>query len=364
MMREEKNMMNLKEKVKNLPLTPGVYLMKDSNGYIIYVGKAKSLKKRVQSYFQKSNAHPQKIKKLIANLSDFDYILTDTEFEAFMLECKLIREIKPLFNKKMKSPQSYSYIVVQTEDVRRSLELASSLDEDDGNLYFGPYINKYNAQKAIEGMKEAFKISCSNPTKKKSPCLNYSLDLCIGMCLGDPALEQYNRIIDKIIALLDGTDVSILDELQQKMEEASDRFDFEAAAKYRNHLEAIKFLLNKERVIEFTEENKNIAVVEYLTDKTIKLFLIKGNQVLLSERHSLDKIEHLTSKLKERILSHFIHSGQKSSIKVSRDDIDEAQIIYSYLKSNNCKYIIIPENWLASKVEPFIEDALIELIEK
>src|SRR3954464_7995601 len=107
--------MKLKEKVKSLPHTPGVYLMKDSHGHTIYVGKAKNLKRRVQSYFQHSKAHPQKIKKMVANLNDFDFVLTDTEFEAFLLECKLIKELKPHFNKKMKSPQAYIYLMIKMD---------------------------------------------------------------------------------------------------------------------------------------------------------------------------------------------------------------------------------------------------------
>src|SRR5574342_306414 len=107
--------MNVKEKVKQLPLTPGVYLMKDQQGTVIYVGKAKSLKKRVQTYFQNTASHPQKIKKMVANVDDFDYILTDTEFEAFMLECKLIKELKPQFNKKMKSHLGYNFIAIKTD---------------------------------------------------------------------------------------------------------------------------------------------------------------------------------------------------------------------------------------------------------
>ncbi|PLS01810.1 GIY-YIG nuclease family protein [Neobacillus cucumis] len=353
--------MNLKVKVKTLPLTPGVYLMKDSFGNIIYVGKAKNLKRRVQSYFQHSKAHSEKIKKMVSNLKDFDYLLTDTEFEAFLLECKLIRELKPHFNKKMKNPQRYTYLVVKTDEGKRVLEISHSLMENDGNLYFGPFINKYTVEKAINGLKEAFKISCSNPSMKNGPCLNYSLGLCIGMCVDGSALEDYNRILDKIFALLQGKDTAILEEIKQKMAAASEQFQFEAAAKYRNILDSINALLYKEQVIEFTAENQNIVVVESIGESTIKLFLIKGNKLLYSK-----KINNQTNlgTIRKELLTYFKQSPLNSPIVVSKEELDETQIIYTYLKSGNCRYRIIPDEWLESGIDSLMDHVLEELLKE
>ncbi|WP_160724744.1 GIY-YIG nuclease family protein [Bacillus sp. USDA818B3_A] len=351
--------MNLKEKVKSLPLTPGVYLMKDSYGHVIYVGKAKSLKKRVQSYFQHSKAHPQKVKKMVSNLTDFDYLLTDTEFEAFLLECKLIKEIKPHFNKKMKNPQRYTYLVVKKVEGKRILEMSHSIVENDGNLYFGPFINKNTVENAINGIKEAFKISCSNPSLKNGPCLNYSLGLCIGMCQGGPAVDDYNRILDKIIALLNGADTEILEEIQQKMKAAAEQFQFEAAAKYRNILDAINALLYKEQVIEFTEENQHIVVVESISESAFKLFLIKGNKVLYSEKINNHQNP---GDIKQNLSTYLKESPINSPMVVSKEELDEAQIIYSYLKSGNCRYRIIPDDWLESRNTSIIDSVLEELL--
>ncbi|MEH7546102.1 GIY-YIG nuclease family protein [Neobacillus vireti] len=353
--------MKLKEKVTSLPLTPGVYLMKDSHGHIIYVGKAKNLKRRVKSYFQQSKAHPQKIKKMVANLDDFDYVLTDTEFEAFLLECKLIKELKPHFNKKMKSPRSYTYLVIKIVEEKRVLEMAHSLVKNDGNLYFGPYINKHTVERAIVGIKEAFKICCSNPSMKHGPCLNYTLGLCIGMCLGGSALEQYNRILDKIIALLNRTDTEILEEIEQGMLAASEQFQFELAAKYRNILETINALLDKEQVIEFTEANQNIVVVESITESTYKLFLIKGNKILYREKLNSHQKQ---GNIMNNLLTYFKKAHPCSSIVVSKDELDVAQIIYSYLKSGNCFYRIIPDYWLEAGNESFIDNVFEELLKE
>ncbi|MCL6570769.1 MAG: GIY-YIG nuclease family protein [Bacillus sp. (in: Bacteria)] len=338
--------MNLKEKVKNLPSTPGVYLMKDSLAGIIYVGKAKNLKNRVRSYFQNSNAQSKKIIRLKANIKDFNYTLTDTEFEAFMLECKLIREIKPFFNKKMKSPQSYSYIMVHMDGGYLRIDITNR--PKDSCLYFGPYTSKHTVESALQGIKEFYKINCSTPSKKNNPCLNYSLGLCIGICLGGQKLEQNNSIMNKIIALLNGTDTSMLVEMNQRMVNAAENFEFEVAAKYRDNLDAILSIINKGKVIEFTEKHNNIAIIEYLTDITFKLFLINGNKILFSEKYRLEKqqLEQVCTTIQSNILIYFNNEALSPSKKVSRDEIDEAQIIFSYLKSSNCRYVIISEEWL------------------
>ncbi|NHC39771.1 GIY-YIG nuclease family protein [Bacillus sp. MM2020_1] len=337
--------MELKEKVKNLPSSPGVYLMKDSRAQIIYVGKAKNLKNRVRSYFQNSQSHSQKIIKLKASLKDFDYILTDTEFEAFMLECQLIREIKPIFNRMMKSPQSYIYIGIQMDDGYQRIEICSNPDKPN-SLYFGPYTSKHTVERALQGIKDFYKISCSTPSNKNTPCLNYSLGLCIGMCMGGAALDQYNDSINKIIGLLEGKDTSLLEIFERRMIAASETFEFEEAVKYRDMLETIHSLLNKEKVIEFTESDKNLVVIESLTDRTFKLFLIKKNNVLFSEKYQWSEVETLRKAIKTTVLSTFKTKKETSAKKINKDEIDAAQIIYSYLKGSNSRYLIISEQML------------------
>ncbi|SDM55198.1 excinuclease ABC subunit C [Bacillus sp. OK048] len=349
----------LKEKVRSLPSTPGVYLMKDSQGLIIYVGKAKNLKRRVQSYFQQSKNHPQKIIKLVHNIKDFDYILTDTEFEAFMLECKLIRERKPLFNKMMKSPQAYNYIVFEMNQSFRTFEITSTKHERDGRIYFGPYPSKNRVEQAIFGIKESFNILCSTNKKSNSPCLNYSLGLCMGMCRGGPAIKEYNKILDNIISLLSGGDMSILEEMKKRMAAASENFDFETAAKYRDRIEAISFLIKKGKVLDFTEKNKNIVVLENLSEETYKLFLIKRNQILFSEKFTPENVaveEHAT-----RIKNYFKQDALSPNREVSKDEIDQAQIIYRYLKGSHCSYFVIPDKWLQKKTNASLEKAVIKL---
>jgi excinuclease ABC subunit C len=360
---KEAILFNLKEKLQSLPSSPGVYLMKDSLGGILYVGKAKNLKKRVQSYFRSSANHSPKIKKLVQHLKDFDYILVDTEFEAFMLECKLIKEMKPPYNRMMKNPLSFAYIVIHMNDDLRRIEMTNNPKEQVGNLCFGPFTNLNTVEKGIHGILACFKVLCSNPSHRGSACLNSSLGLCNGMCLGGSALEQYHHIVNQIVALLKGTDKGILDEMTLMMQEASENFDFEMAAKYRDYIDAVNTLINKEKVIEFTEENNNIAIIEYLNEQTIKLFLIKRTEILLSRKFEFDKmnIDQITTEIKARILTYFTSNVPPSFIEVSRDELDVAQIVYSYLKSNKCCYTIVPDKWLTAKKSNSLNKALIEL---
>jgi excinuclease ABC subunit C len=344
--------MNIKDKVKQLPSSPGVYLMKDSLGSILYVGKSKNLKNRVQSYFQNSNNHSKKVEKLVHHLKDFDFIVTDTEFEAFMLECKLIKEYQPLYNKLMKSPKSYTYIRIQME---KGLELASEMNENINELYFGPYTSKSMAEKALQGLKDFYKINCNRPSSKK-PCLNFSLGMCIGMCFEKSALVQYRHIIDRIIRLLEGSDESVLEEMKQQMKIASESYEFERAVKIRDDIDSINSLLKKEKVIEFAKENKNIVMIEPLNERLIKLFLIKGNKVLFSQKAKMS--EPLGDWAKLKILNYFNIDSHPSTMEIGKENIDEAQIVYSYLKNASCKYMIIPEKWLFTKNHYKIDKAL------
>ncbi|AKN29857.1 UvrABC system subunit C [Clostridium carboxidivorans P7] len=364
--------MDIKEKVKKLPFSPGVYLMKDSLDTIIYVGKSKNLRNRVGSYFINSKSHSPKVIKLVKNLKDFDYILTDTEFEALLLECKLIREIKPIYNRQMKNTKGYCYIKINMNEKYPDIEIVSETNNSDGNLYFGPYTNKNTIEKGLYGIKEHSKILCTNSSRKASGCIKYSRNLCIGMCTANPPKKHYFALVEKVIKLLNGTDFTILEEMDQEMNNAAENFDFERAAKYRDYIRAIKHLISTAKIIAFTEANKNIALVEFLNDKEIKFFLIRYNKVIFSEKYKISDfgVDEIKNKLKSNIISYF-GNALKTSVNIGKNEIDEAHIIYNYLKGkeSTCKYIVIPEGWISEigslsinrTVDKFILDNLFNI---
>lgn len=351
--------MDIKEKAKMLPSSPGVYLMKDLSGHIIYVGKSKNLKNRVQSYLYHSKNHTKKVEKLVNHLRDFDYILTDTEFEAFILECKLIKEFQPMYNRVMKTPKSYTYIKIRKD----TFELTSSRNTNDGYLYFGPYTNKKTVEEAVNGIKEFYQINCNNPLNNHTPCFNYSIGKCMGICFKNSAIEQYHKVLNRTIAFLQGKDKTILEEMEQKMINAASTLDFELAAEIKEWLKSVRALYKKGKVIQFTKENNYIVVAEFLEDNKLKLFLIRGNHILYKEIFKLNNInlKELCSLIRSSILQDFKDISLPKDIR--KDEIDEAQIIYSYLNSNACEYFIIPEEWLTSDTNTKIEKSIHDLLD-
>lgn len=355
----------MKAKLPGLPSSPGVYLMKDALGGIIYVGKSKNLKQRVQSYFYNSKSHSNKVKRMVSNIRDLDYRVTDTEFEAFMLECRLIHELKPVYNKKMKNPLAYHYIVIRTMKGLRRIEVTNHPDDADNLHCFGPFTaNRNTIEKAVQGFKECCKIACNQSVSGHSPCLNHSLGLCIGTCLGGEPVKEYDRILDRFISLLEGKDIGLFAELERKMAASAEQFDFEAAAKYRDCLAAFAFLLNKERVILFTEEDRNIILFERLDENTLKGFLIKRNRVLFSEKFEIKdvSVDRLAREVSTLIQDRLSPNEKIIHTELARDEIDEAQIIYSYLQGRPDNFAFIPESWLENEDSANLEHALKTLI--
>lgn len=343
--------MNLKDKLKQLPSSPGVYFMKDSRQNIIYIGKSKNLKNRVQSYFQKAKNHSPKVEKLVHTIRDFDYMVTDTEFEALLLECKLIKEQQPHFNRMMKNLQVYCYIEISNNEEIPRIKVVNTIEEKQ-NLYFGPYPNRNRVEKAVQGLKEYLQIDCCHPGHQGNACLNYSLGTCMGICLGEEKdKKNHQHAINRIIDFLTMKDESLLKDIESKMLQASENFDFETAAKYRDYFEGVKSILQKEKVIAFAKSNKKVAIIEPLDEHIFKLFLIEGDQVLFGKKYDWKSFDS--------IMNEFTILQSKSSPEnIQKDEIDEAQIIYSFVQK--AKYrTIIEGSWL-----DLTDNLIKELIEK
>jgi excinuclease ABC subunit C len=355
---------DLKHKIKNLPVSPGIYLMKDSLGNIIYVGKAKNLKNRVSQYFQKSKAHAPKILKMIQNIEDFDIIETDTELDAFVTECKYIKEIKPMYNSQMKNDKGYSYIKINMNDRFPRITISQEICDDKAK-YFGPYTSLHKVEQTVGFLKDYYKLrkcTTGSLSKRTSGCLNYELKLCLGVCSYPDKTEEYMQGIQKTVKFLELNDNNPIEYLHTKMLDAAEKFDFEKAARYREYLIGIKHVMNKQRLLCSSQYDRNIIAVELIGSLKAKAFFIKGNKMLGTEIMDFETEDSFSieQKINSLSVSCFYEKNLKSSERLGQRDIDEAQIIYSYLKKNrkcvSCFWV--PASWFAkdkSKLEAGIQ---------
>lgn len=356
--------MSLKEKVRQLPDTPGVYIMKDSHDNIIYVGKAKNLKNRVSQYFRGSSGHSTKILRMIEGIRDFDYILTDTEFEALILECSLIKDLKPMYNSLLKNHQKYVYININTDEQYPTLEVV--FEKQSEGLNFGPYNSLSIAERGINVIKENMGIRhCKNLSSKNAGCLKNQLGFCAAPCTSEVSDVEYRRLIDQAVILLKGGKSDLVKQLDSKMKAAAEILDFDKAARYRDDLRAIKHLMNKGKTIEFTGGNRCVVALEKIEGYEYKIFLINGSSIILKERYVLTSdIDELQKHLISMILSNIEQLQIPETASLDKQDMDQAQIIYSYLKNKKeCSYIVISKNWLKKKDKSKLELRMKRLVD-
>ncbi len=247
------NLDELKEKARNLPLKPGVYIMQDKSSTVIYVGKAKALKNRVSSYFQDSANHSEKTKIMVGQIHHFDIIVADSEFEALVLECALIKRHQPRYNILLKDDKGYPYIRLSVKDDYPKFSLAGRVAED-GARYFGPYGSRHSTQAIVDALRSALRLpTCSKKFPrdigKERPCLNFHMGKCDGYCRPDLPMLRHQEAIAQAVALLDGRYKDVLAEIQGEMEEAAENLRFEQAAELRDRLRAIELLGKRQKVV-------------------------------------------------------------------------------------------------------------------
>ena len=242
----------LKEKAHSLPLKPGVYIMQDAKNTVIYVGKAKALKNRVSQYFQDSASHTEKTRAMVSQIDHFDVIIADSEFEALVLECSLIKRHQPRYNILLKDSKGYPYIRLSNEPYPK-FSLASKAAED-GARYFGPYASRHNTQAIIDALRTALRLpSCSKKFPrdigKERPCLNFHMGKCDGYCRSDEMKEQHDQAMIQAVSLLEGRFKEVQSDLTAEMEQAAEELRFERAAELRDRLRAIELLGKRQKVI-------------------------------------------------------------------------------------------------------------------
>ena len=278
-------MFDIQQELAKLPDKPGVYIMKDKNGSVIYVGKAKVLKNRVRQYFQDSAAHSPKVEAMVAKIAEFEYIVTDTEFEALILECNLIKDKKPRYNILLKDDKTYPYIKVTVNEEYPRIYMTRRV-EGDGARYFGPYPNVHSIRETINLIRKIFPIrTCKRVLPRdigrNRPCLYYHIKQCLGPCAGHVDKKEYQAVVRDVCSFLDGKQDAIIEKLEKEMQEAAERLDFEQAAALRDKLISVRNIVQEQKV--FTVSGSDQDVVGFAASKTdtcIQVFFVRGGKLL------------------------------------------------------------------------------------
>ena len=288
------NLPALRAKALSLPLEPGVYIMKDSGGKIIYIGKAKVLKNRVSSYFRSVEKHTPKVYQMVQNVRDFEYIVAGTEFEALILECSLIKQHRPHYNILLKDDKGYSYVRVEKGPYGR-ISCALQRTEDDA-LYLGPYISSYVVNQTVDEVNKVFQLpTCSRkfPQElgKGRPCLNFHIKQCMGVCRGKISPSQYQEVLDEAVEFIKGGGTQSIKLLTQRMHAAADRLDFEKAALLRDRINAIRRISEQQNVVYQRYDSLDVVAIVRSGEKSAAAVLrFREGRLVDKEEHPLGGI--------------------------------------------------------------------------
>ncbi len=305
----------IKDKLATLPLCPGVYLMKDINNKIIYVGKSKVLKNRVSQYFQNSAAHSPKTLAMVAQVADFEYIITDTESEALALECNLIKKHRPKYNILLKDDKQYPYIKITTKEAFPQIFMTRQLKKD-GNTYFGPYMTALNVKESIEEIRKLFQIrSCRrnivyNNHNSRS-CLYHQIGQCSAPCCGKITKEEYDASISQAISVLNGNNKSVISNLEHMMHIASENLEFEKAAQIRDKIIKIKSLGEKQNISSTDDGNMDfIGIYRENNNHCVQVFNFRGGNAVKSEYFTFENEDNPSNAVIESFVKQYYFTKQ------------------------------------------------------
>lgn len=357
-------MFDFEYQLKILPDKPGVYLMKNSLGEVIYVGKAKILKNRVRQYFQSSKNHSEKVRAMVKNIAEFEYIITDSEMEALILECNLIKKYKPRYNILLKDDKHYPFIKITTNEDFPRVFMTRMLAKD-GAKYFGPYTDVAAVYETLDLIKKVFpirtcKLAIKEGGNKVRPCLNYHIGLCNAPCGGFVSKEDYNKIVEDIIQLLTGKDTKIIAELKKEMEEAAEKLEFEKAASLRDKVMAVEKIREKQKIITGNFEDEDfISVFSDEKDSCAQIFFVRDGKVVGREHFTL---ENTAGEEKSEIISDFIKSFYGGTAFIPKNiyvsELEDGELLEQWLtmKRGSKVWIKIPQKGEKKN--------MIELVEK
>lgn len=365
MLTMENNNFDIQEELKKLPGKPGVYLMHDEKDEIIYVGKAISLKNRVRQYFQSSRNKGVKIEQMVTHITRFEYIVTDSELEALVLECNLIKEHRPKYNTMLMDDKAYPFIKVTVDESFPRIMMARRMVKDKAK-YFGPYTSAGAVKDTIELIRKLYKVrSCNRrlprDTGKERPCLNYHIHQCDAPCQGYVSQEAYRKSIDEVLRFLGGNYDHILKELEEKMLQASEDMEFEKAIEYRELLGSVKKIAQKQKITDTAGNDRDIlAAATDKEDAVVQVFFIRGGR-LIGRDHFYLKLNG--DETKGEIISSFIkqfYAGTPyiPSELMTQTEIEDGEILEQWLsqKRGHRVHIRVPKKGTKEK--------LVELAEK
>ncbi len=366
-------MFDIQEELKKIPDNPGVYQMKNEFGEIIYVGKAKNLKKRVRQYFQSKN-HAPKIEAMIRNIAEFEYIIVDNEVEALILEANLIKKHRPKYNTILRDDKQYPYIKISVQEKYPRIYKVREVKKD-GAKYFGPYPSAYAVNEIIDIIGSLYKLrKCSikldGSKKNQRPCLNYHINRCTAPCMGNVDSKEYREEVSKAISFLTGKEEELIKSLTEKMQSASESLDFEAAAKYRDQIRALEIISEKQKIVSANSsiDQDVIGSALGIEEACIQIFFIRNGKIIGREHYLLTNIENET---REEIISSFLSQFYTGTVYIPKEiyieaDIEDREVFEKLLseKRGNKVSIKVPSKGDKSMLIKMIKKNALEILEK
>ena len=365
------SLFNIEEELKKLPASPGVYIMHDKHDEIIYVGKAISLKNRVRQYFQSSRNKTAKIEKMVSRIARFEYIITDSELEALVLECNLIKEYRPKYNTMLKDDKAYPYIKVTVEEPFPRILFSRTMKKDKSR-YFGPYTSAGAVNDTIDLIHKLWKIrTCSRNLPKdmgkERPCLNYHIKQCSAPCQGFISEADYRTSVEQAVEFLNGHYGPVLSMLKQKMMDASEEMDFEKAIEYRELLNSVKQVAQKQKITSQSMEDRDIiAMARDDEDAVVQVFFVRDGKLIGREHFH---VSASTAEEDGQILGSFIKQFYAGTPFIPREiwtqqEFDEMELVGQWLtkrRGQGVKFVIPKKGQKERLVELAAKNALLVL---
>lgn len=368
----------LREKTSKLTASPGVYIMKNREGGIIYIGKAKNLKKRVTSYFRENPDHTPKVAAMVSKVNDYDFIVTDSEFEALVLECSLIKQHKPRYNILLKDDKGYSYIRVSDEEYPR---ITTEKNTTEKGRYLGPYTSSYITKEAVNEANRVFMLpTCRKKFPqdfhKERPCLNYHIKNCMGVCRGRISAEEYRGIIDEAVEFIRSGSAASVERMEAEMNKAAEDLEFEKAAMLRDRISAIKKASEKQKMVGSGVESADvIGIAEYNGGVYISVLMYRENRLYDKAVFDMEKsdseedilstfmvqfyhgrsdipriiaVDHIPAE--EELIQKLLENQAKKSVKIHQAQRGRLLDLLKLAKSNSAEYAALKSNRTGKEV--------------